>query len=119
MKFKRPKAAPATKQSDFLERFNATGIKNDFEAYYGKKFENLQDDLANVLTSARPPKVFKLRKRCEMCRRAFVPARMSSIPKVCVSCLESAQAKPVRERRRFLDVALNNYQRLLRGALAV
>ena len=99
--------------------FELTIFENDFHVYYAKKFENLQIELTNALTTNRTRQVIKLKKFCNVCGRHFAPRQMSQVEKICTGCLSDAQAKPIRERRRFFDTAANRYQKLLRGALCL
>lgn len=102
---------------DSQNQFDTTNIKSDLLANYGVKFANLQQDLTVLLTE-RPRKVVKC-VPCHSCDKPYASFKMSKIPNVCRKCLESARTKPVRERRRFVDSALNNFHRFLRSAVAL
>lgn len=93
------------------------GYQKDF------RFENIidaakfQSDLTDVLTK-RPPKIIKC-IRCYSCAKPYAPFKMSKVPNVCQKCLEAARTKPIRDRRRFVDAALNNFHKFLRNAVAI
>ena len=56
---------------------------------------------------------------CVTCQKHFAPLRMSHFSNTCKGCVKSAQAKPDREKRRFMTLALSNMHKSLRGLLAL
>lgn len=95
----------------------AGGKIQDFEFDFAISEGKLQSNITSLI-STKQRRVIKLLP-CGGCKKHYVPAKMSPIPKCCWSCLDKAQTKTPSERRRFAATILNNCSKFIKGFLAL
>lgn len=97
---------------------NAGGISKGFDVLdFSATEEKIQLSVLSLINK-KPRKVIKL-VSCDTCKKPYRAEMMSEYRKLCQNCLESARTKTPREKRRFVDSALNNFHKFLRGAVAL
>ena len=102
----------------FNQNLVAGGKLKGFDVFdYAQKQDNLQSVILSCINQ-RPRKVIKLFP-CGTCGKHYAPARMSIHLNICKNCVRSARAKPDREKRLFVNSALANFHRFLKGAVAL
>lgn len=66
----------------------------------------------------RPRKVIRLH-RCSGCQRCVTPSRFSRDWGICKSCVADAQSKSKLAQSNFIERAVNNFRKSLRGVVAL
>lgn len=82
--------------------------------YFADETESLAGQLLEHIKQHR--KVVRC-VQCVNCRKAYAPAKMSSILVLCKVCFATSRQKERRERINFIDRAVNNFKIYLGGRI--
>ena len=79
-----------------------------------------QNRLETELTAhlSRPRKVYRLHK-CAACQKAVTPAKFSRDWGICKSCVSEIVSKSKIARSNFVERAVNNFRKMLKGVVAL
>ncbi|HLM59875.1 MAG TPA: hypothetical protein VK308_03625 [Pyrinomonadaceae bacterium] len=87
----------------------ASGFSN-----YAEKEQDLQ---ANLMAIIKPNPTVKRLHRCNGCGECFTAEKFSIFFNVCKKCLRDVKGKGKLAQSNFIERALNNFRKNLRGAL--
>lgn len=108
-------AGPIAKAFESNQSITFGGKGKSFDVSdYAEKQQDLQADLLAIINPE--PKVKRLH-RCNGCGHCFAAEKFSIFFNVCRKCLHDAKGKSKLGQSNFIERALNNFRKNLKGAL--